>query len=427
MNRAGGGLWVNPAVGVAGDMLLGALLDAGADFDVVLRCLDALAVEGWTLEARPTTRRGITATTATVTVAQADDDGSHTHRDHHRHDHRSWSTIDALLVDAELPEEVREGARRTFRRLAVAEARVHGIDVDDVHFHEVGALDAIVDVVGCWAAWWALGAPSVSSGPIGLAVGTVEMDHGTVPVPAPATLELLRDVPTVPVDATGETATPTGAALLVTMTSGWGPMPAGTVGAVGRGAGTWDPDGHANVVTAVRFAPAATAHPAMTAPGRTVDAVVVETNVDDVSPEVLGHVISTALELGADDAWVLPVTMKKSRPGHLVRVLCSPALLAPIRDLLARETGTLGWRESAVIKYELERSTAEVDLDGHTIGIKVGPCGAKAEHDDVVAAARALDRPVREVAAHALAAFDALQDEAAGHRPHPENLGTTDH
>lgn len=437
-----GGLWINPVVGVAGDMLLGALLDAGASSDAVVECLSSLGIEGWTLEVTPTTRRGITATSVTVTLTDerdAPDDAdpdhhshdhhSHDHHipDHHSHDHRSWSTIDAMLVAADLPDEARDGARRTFRSLAVAEAAVHGIDVDDVHFHEVGAIDAIVDIVGCWAAWWDLGAPAVTSGPIGLGVGTATMEHGTVPVPAPATLELLRGAPTVPVDAAGETATPTGAALLVTMATGWGPMPAGTVGTVGRGAGTWDPPSHANVVTAVLFDPDRQSPAATTLPGRSVDAVVVETNVDDVTAEVLGEVISAAIELGADDAWVLPATMKKSRPGHQVRVLCSPDLVPAVRELLARETGTLGWRESPVTKHELDRSTAKVEVDGHTIGIKVGPFGAKAEHDDVVAAARSLDRPVREVAADALTRWsDALRGEAAGHQPHPENLGTTD-
>lgn len=392
-----GGLWINPVVGVAGDMLLAALVDVGADPDRVRSGLGALPVPGWSLELGRTTRSGLVASTATVTTAD---------HDHHR----SWSAIDAMLGSADLPEGVVDGARRTFRRLAEAEAHVHGIDVDRVHFHEVGAVDAIVDVVGTWLALADLGMPRVSCGPVGLAVGTAPMAHGVVPVPAPATLALLNGRPTVGVDAVGETATPTGVALLVTMTGddAWGPMPAGTVTAVGRGAGTWDPPGHPNVVTVVRFDPAdqdaaPTAAAPLALPGRSVDAVVVETNVDDVTPEVLGHVISAALDLGADDAWVLPVTMKKSRPGHQVRVLCAPDLVPAVRELLARETATLGLREWTVTKHELDRRTVEVDVDGHLVRIKVGPFGAKPEHDDVVAAARALGRPVREVAADALA------------------------
>jgi uncharacterized protein (DUF111 family) len=235
------------------------------------------------------------------------------------------------------------------------------------------------------------------------------MAHGTVPVPAPATLELLTGHPSTPLVVDGrsvarETATPTGVALLTTIASAWGPLPAGTIEAVGRGAGTWDPPAHANVVTVVRYEPAE-AQPDGSGdwPATAVDAVVLETNVDDVTPEVLGHVISAALELGADDAWVLPVTMKKSRPGHQVRVLCRPALVPAVRHLLASETGTLGLREWSVTKHELDRSTTKVLVDGHSIAIKVGPYGAKPEHDDVVAAARALDRPLRDVAEEALA------------------------
>jgi uncharacterized protein (TIGR00299 family) protein len=386
-------LWINPAVGVAGDMLLAALIDAGADPDAVRSSLASLAVHGWSLEVAPISRRGLTATSVVVGAP----DGDH---------HRSWSTIDRMLADAALPGPVRDGARATFEVLARAEARVHGIDPDDVHFHEVGAVDAIVDVVGTWAALHDLGDPAVTAAPVGLGVGTTAMAHGTVPVPAPATLELLEGHPTAPVVVDGrpvehETATPTGVALLVTMATAWGPLPAGTIRGVGRGAGSWDPPGHANVVTVVRYDPAEEPDPPSW-PATTVGATIVETNVDDVTPEVLGHVISRALELGADDAWVLPVTMKKSRPGHQVRVLCRPELAPAVRHLLASETGSLGLREWPVTKHELERTTTTVLVDGRTVAVKVGPFGAKPEHDDVVAAARALDRPARDVAEEAL-------------------------
>ena len=253
-----------------------------------------------------------------------------------------------------------------------------------------------------------LGMPAVASGPVGLGVGTVAMAHGTVPVPAPATLELLTGHPSVPLTVDGravgrETATPTGVAILTTMATTWGPLPAGTITGIGRGAGAWDPSGHANVVTVVRYEPAEADADPSGLPATTTDAVLVETNVDDVTPEVLGHVISLALELGADDAWVLPATMKKGRPGHQVRVLCRPAIVGAVRRLLAEETGTLGVREWTVTKHALERSTTKVLVGGHTIGVKVGPFGAKPEHDDVAAAARALGRPFRDVAADALA------------------------
>lgn len=405
-------LWVNPAVGVAGDMLLAALVDAGADLDAVRSSIAALDVPGWTIEPERTTRRGLVALRLVVSTAE----------DHH---HRSWSTIDSLLESAALPEPVRAGARSTFRRLAVAEAQVHGIAIDEVHFHEVGALDAIVDIVGCWAALFDLGMPDVSSAPIGLGAGAVEMAHGLIPVPAPATLELLVGAPTVALDVHGETATPTGAALITSMvgTDRWGALPAGTIRCIGRGAGTWDPANHANVVTVVRYEPApagasstssdpvsgtAGIAPPLGLPGRTVDAVVLETNTDDVTPEVLGYLIDAALDLGADDAWIMPITMKKNRPGHQVRVLCSPEVIPAVRELLVRQTATLGWREMAVDKHELHRSQTTVDLDGHTISIKVGPFGAKPEHDDVIATAEATGRSARDVAADALAAYRAI-------------------
>lgn len=389
-------LWINPAVGVAGDMLLGALLDVGADEASVRAQLSTLPVSGWDLVVTPTTRRGLVATG--VAVRFPTNDG-----------HRSWSSIDAMLRDAPLAPPVRDGARSTFRRLARAEATVHGIDVDAVHFHEVGAMDAIVDIVGTWAALHSLGLPTVVSAPVGLGTGTASMAHGTIPVPAPATLELLTGAPTVPVECCDETATPTGAALLVAMAGSWGHLPAGTIEAVGRGAGTRDPGGHANVVTAV-VSSTAGAEPAAIVP-----AVVIETNLDDVTPEVLGHVLTLALEAGADDAWVAPVTMKKGRPAHQLRVLSTPELAGDLRRLVAAQTGTLGVRQWTVEKYEFERSVSEVTVDGHRVRVKVGPSGAKPEFDDVVAAAAALGRPVRDVSSDALRlheAADATPDRA---------------
>jgi len=386
-------LWINPAVGVAGDMLLAAFIDLGAELDVIRDLVGTVGLPEWSLDATLTTRRGITATAVTVTAPD---------HDHHR----SWSTIDAMVSSAALPEPVRDGARTTFRRLAVAEAAVHGIDVDDVHFHEVGAVDAIVDVVGAFSAWFDLGSPTVTSAPVGLGTGAVAMAHGVLAVPAPATLELLRGVPTVPVDAAGETATPTGVAILTTMATAWGPPPAGTVAGVGRGAGSWDPPTHANVLTVVGYEPVADLE-AVNVEAVTIEAVIIESTVDDVTPEVLGHVIDRALALRADDAWILPVTMKKSRPGHQLRILCRPELAATVRHLVASETGTLGLREWSVRKHELVRRNEVVDVDGHRVRIKVGPFGAKPEHDDVVAAAEALRRPLRDVATAALEALNA--------------------
>ncbi len=380
-------LWCNPSLGVAGDMWMAALLDAGADESFVRDQLAALALDGWSLSVERTTRRGLVATRVAVETA------GHDH-------HRPWSRIDALLDDAPLDARVTEGARRTFRALGTAEATVHGVDIDQVHFHEVGAVDAIVDIVGSWAALVALGVDGVTSAPIGLGSGTVAMAHGRVPVPAPAVLELLVGAPTVPVDAAAETATPTGVALLVTMVDRWGPPPAGTVLTTGRGAGTWDPSSHPNVVTAVLL----DQHDDTEA----LPAVLLETNLDDVTPEVLGHVVGLALARGADDAWCTPIVMKKGRPGQLLTVLCRPELADGLRELVASETGTLGIRERTVSKHELPRHVEEVVVDGQTVRIKVGPHGAKPEHDDLVTAAALLGRPLRAVAEDAMTRWRTL-------------------
>ncbi len=407
---AGQQLWFNPAVGVAGDMVIAALLDVGADEDHVHAQLAALELPGWELGVAATVRGALRATSVVVVHGET-------------HHHRSWSTIDALLASAPLSAPVAEGARATFRELAVAEASVHGVDIDDVHFHEVGAIDAIVDIVGAWAALDSLGVDLVVSGAIGIGTAVVEMAHGAVPVPAPATLELLVGLPTVPVEGAGETATPTGVALLRTMVDRWGPMPTGTVLGSGRGAGTWDPPTHANVLTAVRSeqsGPTVHTDPAHTDPAHTypahtgVDvphaAVVIETNVDDVTPEVLGHVVEQLLHGGADDAWVTPITMKKGRPAHLIGALCRPERADALRALLAAETGTLGLRQTTVEKFEFSRHVDQVEVHGHVVAMKVGPHGAKPEHDDVVTVAARTGLPARTVARDAVTAWSHRDD-----------------
>ncbi len=378
-------LWCNAALGVAGDMLLGALLAVGADEAFVRSQLGLLSIPGWSLRVETTTRRGLVATRAAV---------DHPNDDHHR----PWSAIDSMLDAAGLHGEVADGARRTFRAIGEAEAAVHGVGIDEVHFHEVGAVDAIVDIVGSWAALVSLGVDGMASSPIGLGAGTAAMAHGRVPVPAPAVLGLLVGVPTVGVDDRGETATPTGVALLSTMVDTWGPPPGGTVLGSGRGAGSRDPDSHPNVVTAVLFDTGRS-------PSAAHASVVLETNVDDVTSEVLAHVVALALDRGADDAWVTPIVMKKGRPAHLLSVLCSSDLAPALRHLVAVETGTLGIREHPVVKHEMTRRTVTVEVHGHPVRIKVGPHGAKPEHDDVVVVADALGRPVRDVAALALHAW----------------------
>jgi uncharacterized protein (TIGR00299 family) protein len=381
-------LWIDPSFGASGDMLLGALVGLGADVETLRAGLASLPVAGWTIESSPTTRCGLSANRVTVT----------TDEDHH---HRGWSDIDAMLAAADaLPQRVRDGARRTFRRLGEIEAAAHDVPIDAVHFHEVGAVDAIVDIVGVWFALDLLGVTDVVSGPVGLGHGTVRGAHGVLPVPAPATAALLAGAPVRGLDVEMETCTPTGAALLATLGT-WGAIPSGVLAAQARGAGGRDPAGHPNVVTAhlLHTDPAG----AVTGSATVVTAVLLETNLDDVTPEVIGHTIDRLLAAGADDAWAVPIVMKKSRPAFELRVLCAPAAATSLRSVLSEETGTLGIRERSVAKHVQPRRVDEVEIGGVTVRVKVGPHGAKPEHDDLVAAAGATGRPLRELAAEALA------------------------
>lgn len=385
-------LWVNPSFGVAGDMLLAALLDLGAGLRPVRSVLDQLGIGGWELEVEPETRRGLAC--SRVRVAVGGNDG-----------HRPWSAIDSLLEQSSLPPGVSQGARRTFRLLAEAESRRHGIEIDQVHFHEVGAVDAIVDIVGCWAALAHLEVGEVHSAPVGLGAGIVATAHGTLPNPAPATLELLAGIPARGLDTDEETATPTGVALLATMVDRWGPFPPGRVGAAGYGAGSRDHPAYANVITAV-----------LVESDRTVatEAVLIETTVDDVTPELLGYVMDRAIAAGADDAWLTPVVMKKSRPGHLISVLCPPGSVPAMTELLAAETGTLGVRSTPVGKQVLPRRFEQVEVDGMVVRIKVGPHGAKPELDDLARVAAATGRPLQAVSDSARRAWARQTGEQVG-------------
>lgn len=380
-------LWLDPTFGASGDMLLGALAAVSPveSFDAALTALGGLGVSGWSIDRSTVIRAGITATRVAVSADAASA--------------RHWSDIDRMIADAPLPDIVAAGARRTFRLLGEIEAAMHGIALDEVHFHEVGAVDAIVDVVGSWLLLDAIDVDEVLVGPIGLGHGTARAAHGMLPLPAPATLELLRGLPVRSLDADFETCTPTGAALLRTMGSP-GRVPDGTIVEAGRGAGGKNPEGHPNVLTAIVVESAT-----IDDPFATESAVVVSTNVDDVTPEVLGHVIETLLTAGADDAWVVPITMKKARPAHQVCALANPAAASAVRAALAAETGTLGLRSALVTKHVAPRRVETIEVRGTPVRMKIGPHGAKPEHDDLVAIARRDGIPLRVVAREALAVW----------------------
>ena len=383
--------YVNCSAGVAGDMLLGALVDAGADQEAVFATLAGLGVDGFALWFERVQRGGIAATWANV-VTDAHDHDDHA-QDHH--EHRPAKAITALLDAADIAEPVRARAHRIFDTLAVAEGAVHGIDPPDVEFHEVGALDAIVDVVGIAAALHDLGIDHVMASPIAMGHGTTRSAHGVLPNPPPAVARLLasRDVPVVGVDTPMELATPTGVAALVAIAERFGSLPAMTVERVGYGAGTADPAGRPNVVQVVigtLVEPSATP-----APGR--EAVQLEVNVDDVTGEVLAHTIAALLAAGAHDAWATPIVMKKGRPAHTVAALVDPVAVERVAAVLLAETGSLGVRASTVRRWPQQRDEVTVDVGGQPVRVKVAAGRAKPEHDDAVAAATALGRPLRDV------------------------------
>jgi uncharacterized protein (TIGR00299 family) protein len=285
-------------------------------------------------------------------------------------------------------------------RLADAEAHVHGVPAEDVHFHEVGALDSIADVVGVCAALEDLGVGTLTAGEVAVGSGRVRSAHGDLPVPVPAVAHLARGW-RVRAGGPGELATPTGMAAIRALASSCADLPAMAVDEVGVGAGGRDPADRANVVRVLVGAPSA-ALPAE-------PLVLLEANVDDLDPRLWPEVLAGLLRGGAADAWLAPIVMKKGRPAHTLSVLCHPDRAAALRERVFRDTSTLGVREGPLRRYALPRTFVDVDLDGVTVAVKVGHrdgviVQVMPEFDDVAAAARRLDRPERVVLAQALAA-----------------------
>jgi uncharacterized protein (TIGR00299 family) protein len=330
---------------------------------------------------------------------------------------------------------VRALATRTFERLAVAEGAVHGSDPDEVHFHEVGALDAIADVVGACAGFAHLGTAGPGTGivvsPVAVGSGTVRSAHGVLPVPPPAVAQLLRGVPSYagpPGSPALELCTPTGAALLTTLATAWGPQPAMRVDTIGVGAGGRDPAGHANVLRLLVGPDTATEAATDAATGADADGgpLLLETNVDDLDPRVWPAVIAALLAAGAADAWLTPILMKKGRPAHTLSVLVAAAHAPAVRATIFRQTSSIGLREQPLGKHALEREMVSVEVDGHRVAVKLARhdgelVNAQPEYDDVARAAAALGRPVVDVLAEAAAASRAFLAATA----HPSPKDTT--
>jgi len=393
--------WLDPASGASGDMLLGTLVDLGVDIALLQAAVDAVAPEPITLRAEKVERGGLAATRLHV-------DG--TDSVHHRH----WSDVRQLITAGTLDAAVESRALATFEALAVAEGAVHGTSPDEVHFHEVGALDAIADVVATCAGLVSLELDEVAVGPIALGSGTIRAAHGILAVPGPAVVELLAhsDAQSYgggePDGVHVELCTPTGAALLVTWGTRFGPMPTMRLQAQGFGAGGRDFAGKANVLRMV-------IGEAVAGDGSVSTQLVVESNVDDLDPRVWPHVLTALLAAGAADAWLTPIVMKKGRPAHTLAALTDSDHYDAVCAAVFAQTSAIGLRSYPVGKLALARRVETVTLPGGaTVRVKlaVDPAGSvvnvQPEHDDVEAAALAARLPMKVVLAQAQAAASSL-------------------
>lgn len=392
---AGGHAWVDATAGVAGDMVLAALVDAGAPLEILQAAVDAVVPETIRLTSAPVSRAGMRAAKVDVHLSAEDQP------------HRSWRDIQALLDRADLAAGVRDRALRVFQRLAEAEAKVHGIAAREVHFHEVGGWDSIADIVGVCAALDCLGVTSMSCSAVALGAGRVTTSHGDLPVPGPAVLEMATGWRVLS-GGDGELATPTGMALLTALARQSGGLPAMSVSAVGVGAGTKDTPGRPNVVRVVLGErDGGSVQP----DDLSVPMSVLETNVDDMDPRVWPTVLAELLAAGAADAWLVPIVMKKGRPAHTLAVLTAADRRAALRRLIFELTSTIGVREVAVSRVALDRFWVPLPVAGGQVRLKVAHRGgavvhATPEFEDAAKVAEERSVPVRRVLEEAVAAAE---------------------
>lgn len=377
--------------GASGDMILGALLDAGAPEEEVRASLQALGLSGWELDIGRVQKAALAATKVTVRSREMDTA-------------RRFSDIRALLEKSALAPGVKERALATFGLLARAEAKVHGAPEEEVHFHEVGGIDAIVDIVGSSSALETLAPQEVITSAIATGRGTTSSQHGTIPVPAPAVVELLRGAVLFE-RGDKELITPTGAAILAAATTRFGVMPPLEITRVGYGAGTRDGE----VPNVLRVIEGELLEEDL-ASERSSGHILIETNLDDMSPELVPFAIERLIEAGAQDAWSSPVLMKKGRQGIQLSVLATEVSRRAVLDVLYRETTTLGARIRRAEKDELERHWETTDVEGHAVRVKVGMSGgevvsAAPEYEDAAKVARITGLPLKEVYRRALKGF----------------------
>lgn len=346
--------------GIAGDMLLGALVDAGLAIDALRSEIAKLGISGLAIEAEPVKRGGLAATKVHVAAS-------------HDHSHRSLSAIERIIGRSGLDSRAKQDSLRVFRRLGEVEAEAHAIPIERVHFHEVGAYDSIADIVGACAGLRLLGIERVHCSPVNLGSGTVRAAHGTMPVPAPATARLVEGVPTYSDGPAVELTTPTGAALAVTLSEGFGPPPAMRIRASGYGAGTRELTGRANVLRVL-------VGDADEDERGADDVWVLEAAIDDMTPEVAGYAMERLLESGALDVTLAPVYMKKNRPGFLLTVLAAPRDRAALGRLMLAETSTIGIRETLARRRTLPRAWTKVETRYGTVRVKTAGAPGSGEN-----------------------------------------------
>jgi uncharacterized protein (TIGR00299 family) protein len=387
-------LYFDCFAGASGDMILGALIAAGVEPEAFKQQLSLLGVPGYAVDFETVDRSGISATYARVQTS-------------HEHAHRHLSDILKIIYDSRLSDGVKERAAKIFSRLAEAEARVHNLPVERIHFHEVGGLDAIVDVVGAAIGFELLGIERFASSAFHVGSGTVDMDHGRFPVPPPAVAELLKGAPFYSTDIVGELVTPTGAAIITTVCTDYGAMPQMTLQRTGYGAGSRQYEKFPNALRV------------LIGEVRSSDATdssderlwMIETNMDDISPQILGHVMERAFELRALDCYFTSVQMKKNRPGVLLSILCRSQERAALSELLFSETTTLGIRAYEVERRALQRKMVAVETQYGRIDVKVAQLNGHIvktmpEYEQCRSAAIAANVPLRVVEDAARAAVD---------------------
>lgn len=353
-------LYLDCFAGVSGDMLMGALLDFGVSVETLSEHLAGLSLNGYRLTSDKTVKVGITATQATVELVDTS------------HAHRHLPDILDIINKSNLSPAVKEKSIKVFYTLAVAEGKIHGLPPEKVHFHEVGAVDAIIDIVGTITLLDILGIEKIVCSKLPLGSGYVQCAHGLLPLPAPATLEILRGVPVVSCDINGETVTPTGAALVKTLSSEFGPMPTIEVHAIGYGAGLADRK-IPNILRAV-LGKTTTPRPGFESLGKAFhedNLNIIETNIDNMNPEFYEHIMSLLLASGAVDVYVTPIIMKKGRPGQILSCLVPMYSQDTIINLLLRETSSLGVRLYPCERYKLDREIISVPTAYGFISVKV--------------------------------------------------------